>query len=145
MIELTQQDPKVFIIPESAAMDLGRNVEQMGAYLVQMAHMMTRINDRMDEIEARERRITISHQQVLDLGALIRMRARQICDKYDLQPADERAIKGTIKREMLQKYNIKDFHDLPEVALPEVRRNVDRWVNIRIVMQRRQLHQDSGP
>lgn len=145
MIELTQQDPKVFIIPESTAMDLGRNVEQMGAYLVQMAHMITRINDRMDEIEARERRITISHQQVLDLGALIRMRARQICDKYDLQPADERAIKGTIKREMLQKYNIKDFHDLPEVALPEVRRNVDRWVNIRIVMQRRQLHQETGP
>ncbi len=145
MIELTQQDPKVFIIPESTAMDLGQNVEQMGAYLVQMAHMMTRINDRMDEIEARERRITISHQQVLDLGALIRMRARQICDKYDLQPADERAIKGTIKREMLQKYNIKDFHDLPEVALPEVRRNVDRWVNIRIVMQRRQLHQETGP
>lgn len=147
MIELIEQDPgnEKMILTENTAAELSQNVSLIGTYLVQMAHMMARMNQRMDEMEAREQMITISHQQMLDLMALIRMRARMLCEKYGLDDNDERVIKNAIKREMLQKSNIKDFHDLPAVALPTVRKNVDKWVNIRIIMQRRQLHQDSGP
>lgn len=134
------------MLMEAAAVDLSANVQQLGMYLAQMGQMISRMQQRMDELEAQQQRVSITHQQALDLGALIRMRARYLCEKYALtDPADERAVKNAIKREMLQKMNIKDFHDLPAVALLTVRKNVDRWVNIRLIMQRRQLHQETGP
>lgn len=131
---------------EAAAVDLSANVNLLGAYLSQLGGIIRTMQLRMDEIEAQQRTVSITHQDVQSLHKLIRMRAGQLCDKYGLTTAaDERAIKNAIKRDILTKTGIKDLHDLPAVALPGVRRDVDRWSSIRLIMQRRALQQDPGP
>ena len=155
MIELekVQEGPRepdpafpVYIIPEGHALSLGEDVQQLGAYLIQMGLMLKNLQEQLEAMKAREKSATISHQEALDLAALIRIRTDALCGKYQLtDPSDARAIRAAIKKEILIREGIKDLHDLPEVALPGVRKAVDRWVNIRLIMQRRALHQETGP
>lgn len=136
----------IYVIPESEALVLEENIQQLGKYVIEVGLMLKSLRDQVDEMKARQKTTTISHRETLDLAAMIRIRSRELCEKYQLtDPSDARAIRAAIKKEILIKEGIKDLHDLPEVALPGVRKAVDRWVNIRLIMKRRELHQETGP
>ena len=144
MSEMLRKVPEeYFPVPTETAIQLQQNTEQLGAYLVQMAQLMAAMQRRMDEMEENQRRATASHEEVKGIGVLIRLRAREYCEKYSLaDPKDEAKIRGAIKRTILQRYGIRDLHDCPQVALRAVEAQINRWVDIRLVQKIRDAHRE---
>lgn len=117
---------------------LQENVEQLGRYLMQMGQMMNAMQRRLDEMEARQAAVTISHAEAKQLQALIRGRADELCRKYNLQDKDSPKIfRAAIKKDLLKRFGVKDLHDLPAAALVRAEALLNSWGNIRLVMERR--------
>ena len=130
----------ITLMPDVAAALQG-NVEQLGAYLVQMAQMMSATQKRMDEMEENQRRVTADHEEVKGLTALIRLRAGEYCEKYQLTDRkDQTAVRNAIKKAILVRYGIRDLHDCPQVALQAVQKQINNWADIRLVMKIREKH-----
>ena len=92
----------------------------------------------MDEMEKQQAAVTIRHEDVKRLQALIRMRADQICGKYELTDKDSpRIFRAAIKKDLLRRYGVKDLHDVPAAQLAGAESLVNGWTNIRMVMDRR--------
>lgn len=121
-----------FIVPEDAAEQLGRYVQQLGRIVAAMQR-------RMDDLERESaRRVTISHAQALALQKRIRARAAAICARYDLgAPGDQAAFRAAIKRAILQRYAIRDLHDLPLAALDDAGNQADTFTDARLMLERR--------
>ena len=135
-----EKTPPVTLMPDVAAALQG-NVEQLGAYLVQMAQMMSIMQRRLDEMEESRRRVTADHEEVRKMAALIRLRAREYCEKYQLtDKKDQTAVRNAIKKAVLVRYGIRDLHDCPQVALQAVQKQIDNWADIRLVMKIREKH-----
>ena len=117
---------------------LQENVDQLGRYLMQMGQMMNAMQRRLDEMEARQAAVTISHAEAKRLQALIRGRADELCRKYNLQDKDSPKIfRAAIKKDLLKRFLVKDLHDLPAAALVRAEALLNSWGNIRLVMERR--------
>lgn len=126
------------VLPLSKVPALQENVEQMGRYLMQMGQLVAQMQRRMDEMEARQAAVTISHGDVKRIQALIRCRADEICRKYNLK--DEKSPKifrAAIRKDVLRRCQVKDLHDIPEAMRAAVDRQIDSWTDIRLVMERR--------
>ena len=144
MSEAREYKEVIPLMPEVASI-LQRNTETLGAYLVQMAQMMGTMQRRLDEIEESQRHVTVSHDEVGGLRAMIRLRADEYCGKYGLMdPKDAQAIRGAIKRSILTRYGIKDLHDCPKIALDAIEKQIDRWADIRMVYKLRDRHREDG-
>ena len=132
------QDDIQAIPAEPVGMVLADDVKLFGQYLAQLGHMMATMQKRMDEMEARQKQVTASHEEVKRIQRVIRWRAGEICDKYQLtDPESGKILRAAIKKDILNRWGVKDLHDLPERALDAVRAAVGSWVNIRLVMERR--------
>lgn len=126
------------LLPETAV-QLRQDVEQMGALLARMGHVIGAIQRRMDEMEARQTAVTISHEDVKRLQAKIRWRADRICGKYGLRdPESARKFRAAIKKDVLARYQVKDLHDLQAAMLPAAHKQIESWTDIRLVMERRE-------
>lgn len=126
------------VLPLSKVPALQENVEQMGRYLMQMGQLVAQMQRRMDEMEARQAAVTMSHGDVKRIQALIRCRADEICRKYNLQ--DEKSPKifrAAIKKDVLRRCQVKDLHDIPEAMRAAVDKQIGSWTDIRLVMERR--------
>lgn len=120
------------------ALALAQNVDKLGQYLMQLGTMMGAMQRRLDEMEERQARVTISHADVKRLQALVRVRADEICGKYNLQDKDSPKIfRAAIKRDLQKRFLVKDLHDLPEAAYQRAEALIGSWVNIRMAMERR--------
>ena len=128
----------LYAISEKKAVEFYQNVGQLSTYMVQLGQMIAAMQSRMDELEARQRRVTISHGDVKRIQQLIRIRAGEICGKYQLAAEDGKAFRAAIRRDVLKRWGVKDLHDIPEAALGAVENAIGSWVNIRMVMERRQ-------
>ena len=123
---------------EPVGVVMADDVKLFGQYLAQLGHMMATMQKRMDEMEARQKQVTASHEEVKRIQRVIRWRAGEICDKYQLtDPESGKILRAAIKKDILSRWGVKDLHDLPERALDAVRAAVCSWVNIRLVMERR--------
>ena len=123
---------------EPVGVVMADDVKLFGQYLAQLGHMMATMQKRMDEMEARQKQVTASHEEVKRIQRVIRWRAGEICDKYQLtDPESGKILRAAIKKDILNRWGVKDLHDLPERALDAVRAAVGSWVNIRMVMERR--------
>lgn len=121
-----------------AALSLRKDVAQLGTYLAQLGQMMATMQRRLDEMEKQQAAVTIRHEDVKRLQALIRMRAEQICGKYELTDKDSpRIFRAAIKKDLQRRYAVKDLHDLPAAQLTVAESLVNGWTNIRMVMDRR--------
>lgn len=126
------------VLPLSKVPALQENVEQMGRYLMQMGQLVAQMQRRMDELEARQAAVTISHMDAKQLMARIRWRADEICRKNNLQDRDSpRIFRAAMKKDVLKRHQVKDLHDLPASALAGAEKQVDSWTNIRMIMERR--------
>lgn len=129
----------IMIRPE-VAQDLSGNVEQLGAYLVQMAQMLQVMQKRMDEFEAAQKQVTLTHQDVKDVNGMIRTAAADYCLKYDIMDADSgKAVRMAMKKAILKRYGVKDLHDVPAIARQAVEAQIMHWTDIRLVMKRREI------
>jgi len=127
----------LYAISEKKAVEFYQNVGQLSTYMVQLGQMIAAMQSRMDELEARQRQVTISHGDVKRIQQLIRIRATEICGKYQLEAEDGKAFRAAIRRDVLKRWGVKDLHDIPEAALGAVESAIGSWVNIRMVMERR--------
>ena len=126
------------IIPLAKVPALHENVEQMGRYLQQMGQMMGAMQQRLDDLEARQAKVTISHADVKRIQGLIRCRADELCRKYNLQDKDSQKIfRAAIRKDALRRYQVKDLHDVPAAGLAGLENMIGSWVNIRMAMERR--------
>ncbi len=126
------------VLPLSKVPALQENVEQMRRYLMQMGQLVAQMQRRMDEMEARQAAVTISHMDAKQLMARIRWRADEICRKNNLQDRDSpRIFRAAMKKDVLKRRQVKDLHDLPASALAGAEKQVDSWTNIRLIMERR--------
>lgn len=132
-----------FPVPMETAVMLQQNTEQLGAYLVQMAQMMLRMQNRLDELEEKQKAVTVDHQEVKMIQQLIRLRADEYCEKYGLvDPKDAGKIRAAIKKSILQRYGIRDLHDMPAIARQAVEAQISRWADIKIVLRIREKHRE---
>ena len=130
---------EIILMPE-VAQALSGNVEALGAYLVQMGQMMNRMQKRLDEMEENQRKITLTHQDVKDLHVLIRLRAMEYCEKYQItDPACLRKVSAAMKKAVLTRYGVKDLHDVPAIARSAVEAQICHFTDIRLVMKCREM------
>ena len=135
--ERMEQQRALALLPETAV-QLHRDVQQMGEMMVRMGQLITAMQRRMDEMEARQRQVTVTHEEVKRIQRLIRMRAQELCDKYALDDKESpKAFRKAIRKDVMNRWGVKDLHDLPEAAAAAVRSAIGSWVNIRMVMERR--------
>ena len=126
------------VITAQTMNEMEENSRRMGEMILQLGTMMGAMQRRLDEMEERQAKVTISHAEVKRLQALIRGRADELCRKYNLQDMDsQRILRAAIKKDLLKRFLVKDLHDLPEAVLGRAEALVDSWVNIRLVMERR--------
>ena len=134
-----------FPVPMETAVILQQNTEQLGAYLVQMAHMMMQLQGRLDELEEKQKAVTVTHDEVKAIQLLIRLRADEYCEKYGLEDAKDAAkIRAAIKKAILVRYGIKDLHDVPAIARQAVEALISRWADIKLVYRIREKHRAGG-
>ena len=132
-----EQQRALALLPDTAV-QLHQDVEQMGALLMRMGQVIGAMQRRMDELEARQAQVTISHRDVKQLMARIRWKAGEICRKNNLQDKDSpRIFRAAIRKDVLARHQVKDLHDLPATALAGAEKQVDTWTNIRLIMERR--------
>jgi hypothetical protein len=132
-----QKERALALLPDTAV-QLHQDTEQIGALLMQMGQMIGRMQHRLDEMEARQAAVTISHAEVKRLQALIRIRAEEICEKYQLTDAESRKIfRAAIRRDLLKRFLVRDLHDLPAAALGQAEKLTGSWTNIRMIIKRR--------
>lgn len=130
-----------FIVISAKTMDaMQENTRQMGEMILQLGTMISTMQRRMDDLEARQAQVTMSHGDVKRIQALIRCRADEVCRKYGLEdPESVKAIRAAIKKDVLKRWQVKDLHDLPERARAGVDSLIDGWTSIRLVMERRRM------
>lgn len=130
---------EIILMPE-VAQALSGNVEALGAYLVQMGQMMNRIQKRLNEMEENQKKITLTHQEVKELQGLIRLRAMEYCEKYQItDPACLRKVSAAMKKAVLTRYGVKDLHDVPAIARSAVEAQICHFTDIRLVMKCREM------
>lgn len=124
-------------LPADAA--LGEQIGALQGLILKMSLILEEQDRRIREMEDRQKKVTISHREVLGLMARIRRRADEYGEKYDLTgKKDIAAFRGAIKKGVMEAFGIRDLHDLPECEKERAGRFVDGWTNIRLVMKRRE-------
>ena len=135
--EQMERQRALALLPDTAV-QLHQDVEQMGALMMRMGQIISTMQRRLDDLEERQAKITISHGEVKRIQGLIRCRADEICRKYNLQDKDSQKIfRAAIKKDVLRRWQVKDLHDIPEAAISTVDNLISGWTNIRMVMERR--------
>lgn len=134
---LAWQENRAALDPR-AAEALAENVRQMGQYIGQLGAIVGSMQRRMEELERQQAAVTIRHDDVKRLQALIRMRADQICGKYNLQDKDSpRIFRAAIKKDLMKRCGVKDLHDVPAAMLGGAENMISGWTNIRMAIERR--------
>ena len=128
-----------FVVISADSMNqMKENAQRMGDMILQLGTMIGTMQRRMDEMEARQAAVTISHADVKRIQARIRSRADELCGKYNLQDRESpKKFRAAMKKDVLKRWAVKDLHDLPDAALPAVEKALDSWTDIRLIMERR--------
>ena len=114
----TQEDGRLIVVDPKTVAQAHADVQQISALLLQMGTLMSTMQKRMDDLEARQARVTISHGDVKRIQGLIRYRADELCRKHNLQDKDSpRILRAAIKKDVLARYQVKDLHDVPAAGL----------------------------
>lgn len=128
-----------FVVISAQSMNrMEANAQKMGEMILQLGTMIGTMQHRLDQLEAQQAAVTISHGDAKQLMARIRWKAAETCRKYNLQDKDSPKIfRAAIKKDVLKRYQVKDLHDLPAAMLPAAEKQVDSWTDIRLLMERR--------
>ena len=134
-----------FPMPTETAQQLKTTTEQLGGILTQMGQMILRMQQRLDELEEKQRAVTLSHDEVKAIMQLIRNRSMEYCEKYRItSPGNLRSITAGIKKAVLQRYGVKDLHDVPAIARQAVEAQIGHWSDIRLMARCRERLEDGS-
>ena len=128
----------LFAISEKTATEFNRGVAQLAEAVPKIVQTMMMMQQRLTELEERQRQVTLDHEEVRILMSLIRLRADEFCEKYALTDAGSvRAVRAAIKKDILKRYGVKDLHDVPAIARLAVQAQINKWTSIRLAMDLR--------
>ena len=137
--EETDERSGLITVSEAKAVEFYGQVQQLTNVVAQMGEILIRIQHRLDELEEKERCATLTHEEVNDVKRLIRIRAAEYADKYQIStPGNLRSIGAAIKKAVLNRYGAKDLHDVPAIARQAVEAQISRWSDIRLAMKCRE-------
>lgn len=137
--KMESEKPAVYPVPMETVASLQKNTAQLGQYVGQLGMIIGAMQRRMEELEAKQAAVTVRHEDVKRLQARIRMRADEICGKYDLKDRESAKIfRAAIKKDLLKRFGVKDLHDVPAAMLGGAETMIGGWVNIRLAMERRE-------
>ena len=121
-------------------------MQQMGLYIAQLGQIVAALQLRLDSLEKESsRKITITHAQTLALGRRMGARARELCEKYQLNGnGDASAFRAAIKKAVLVRWSIRDLHDLPLKSLDAAGDMIDSYASIALVMERRKANEQEA-
>ena len=131
-----EEEFTLFAISQHDAVEFSNGVAGLSQVVAQMGQIMIQMQHRLDQLEEKERMITLSHAEVRILQGMIRARAADYCEKYRLSgPANLRRISAGIKKAILNRYAVKDLHDVPAIARQAVENQIERWSDVRLMMK----------
>lgn len=137
--EETDERSGLITVSEAKAVEFYGQVQQLSSVVAQMGEILIRMQNRLDELEEKERCATLTHEEVNDVKRLIRIRAAEYADKYQIStPGNLRSIGAAIKKAVLNRYGAKDLHDVPAIARQAVEAQISRWSDIRLAMKCRE-------
>lgn len=135
---LARREAPAAVLDPRTAETLAENVRQMGQYIGQLGTMIGVMQRRMEELERQQAAVSVRHEDVKRLNGMIRLRADQICGKYELTDPESRKIfRAAIKKDVMKRCGVKDLHDIPAAQLPGAENLISGWTNIRLAMERR--------
>ena len=139
--DMLQLVPSLYAVSKKDALTLYENISQMGKYMAQMGQLIGQMQRRMEDLEARQAAVTISHADVKRIQARIRARADELCGKYNLADRESpKKFRAAINKDTMKRYGVKDLHDLPAAGMAGAENMIGSWVNIRMAMERREAH-----
>ena len=134
-----------FPVPMETAKDLRESVGNMQILIAQMARLIHDTRKQMEEMQAAQRQVTVTHAEVKRLQAAIREAADEFCRRHFFEdPKDAQAVRADIKKTILSRWQVKDLHDLPQIALGPAGKLIEGYGNIRLVYRLREKHAAGG-
>ena len=132
-----------FLLPATTARDLRKSVGDMQLLIAQMARLIRDTRQQMEEMQSQQRQVTVNHGEVKKINAVIRAAAADFCDRHGFtDPADARAVRADIRKTVLGRWQVKDLHDIPQIALGNVYQLIGNYGNIRLVFRLREKHRE---
>lgn len=127
---------ELITVSRETALALEDNTRKMERYIMQMGQLIAAMQKRMDAMEEKQAAVTVSHDEVKRLQALIRLRADQICEKHGLDQDSRKVFRAAIKKDVLKRCGVKDLHDIPRSRMEGTERQIDSWTSIKLIMER---------
>ena len=134
-----------YLLPAATARDLRKSVGEMQLILAQMARLVQDTRQQMEEMQSQQRQVTVNHGEVKKINAVIRSAAADFCNRHGFtDAADLRTVRADIRKAVLTRWQVKDLHDIPQIALGNVYKLIGNYGNIKLVFRLREKRRESS-
>ena len=134
-----------FPVPMDTAKDLRQSVGELQLVVAQMARLVRDTRKQLEDMQSQQRQVTVNHGEVKKINAAIRAAADAFCDRHGFgDTGDLRAVRADIRKTILGRWQVKDLHDIPQIALENVYKLIENYGNIRLVFRLRDKHREDG-
>lgn len=91
-------------------------IVQLTALVQRFSSVLIAMDQRMAKLERLlDRKVTIEAKQYKAIQKAIKERAKELCDKYKLDPKEAgKVIRKAITTDIMARYGVTDLHDLPD-------------------------------
>ena len=148
MIELIEAMPEEYDdlpITAETAKDLKASVGELQIIVAQLARLVRDTRTQLEDMQSQQRQVTLNHGEVKKINAAIRAAADAFCERHGFgDVADRRAVRADIRKTVLGRWQVKDLHDVPQIALGNVYKLIENYGNIRLVYRLRDKHREGG-
>ena len=132
-------------LPAETVKELRQSVGELQLIVAQMARMIRDTRQQLEDMQAAQRQVTVSHGEVKKINAAIRAAAAGFCERHGFTEAeDARCVRADIRKTILARWQVKDLHDIPQVALGSVMKLCENYGNIKLVFRLREKHREES-
>ena len=134
-----------FPMPVDTAKDLRQSVGDLQMMIAQLARLIQDTRRQMEDMQAAQRQVTVIHGEVKKINAAIRAAADDFCSRHGFTDAGElRTVRADIRKNVLTRWQVKDLHDIPQIALGNVYKMIWNYTNIKLVFRLREKRRDGS-
>lgn len=119
-------------------------LHQLQNVVTAISALYAQMDARMTALERERTAATILHKDALRLARLIRERSDDECARYGLGSAGRKVLIHELKRAVLNRYGVKDMHDVPQLRLQDAEKYIAAWPSFRAVIKARAQEEAHG-
>ena len=109
-------------------------ITRQGEQLEQLAQVVVRLISEVERLDRETRRqLTIPHKDALAVLREITRRSKAYAAQYRLGPEQAKKIRNAIKRGVLNRWKIRDIHDLPEREKDACLAWIGEWTDFELI------------